>query len=134
MSTVTCYECGKKYSYEEDGFCPKCGSFNQPRKGSYTVAENGDIVRVDGINEAVHKNSFVHAEYHAEERERKKLGLDRERPKPQSRVQSESQRAVVRQQMKSAAKKKQNPAGTGFMIVWIIIVLSMIFSVLGDIM
>ena len=25
MRTVTCYECGKKYNYDEDGFCPRCG-------------------------------------------------------------------------------------------------------------
>ena len=44
MRTVTCYECGKKYNYDEDGFCPRCGAFNQVRKGSYVTAENGDIV------------------------------------------------------------------------------------------
>ena len=53
MSTVTCYECKKTYNYQEDGFCPRCGSFNQPRRGSYIVDANGDIVRTDGINEAV---------------------------------------------------------------------------------
>ena len=77
MSTVTCYECKKKYDYTEDGFCPRCGSFNQPRRGSYVVDANGDIVRTDGINEAGHSGSFVHKEYHAEERQRKQLGLDR---------------------------------------------------------
>jgi UDP-N-acetylglucosamine 1-carboxyvinyltransferase len=38
VATITCYECRKKYNYADDGFCPRCGSFNQPRRGSYIVA------------------------------------------------------------------------------------------------
>lgn len=30
---VRCYECGKQYDYDDDGFCPKCGAFNQPARG-----------------------------------------------------------------------------------------------------
>ena len=25
MRKVTCYECGKHYNYDDDGFCPRCG-------------------------------------------------------------------------------------------------------------
>ena len=32
MRMVRCYECGKQYDYDDDGFCPKCGSFNQPAR------------------------------------------------------------------------------------------------------
>ena len=32
MRNVCCYECGKKYDYDEDGFCPHCGAFNQPSR------------------------------------------------------------------------------------------------------
>ena len=43
MRMVRCYECGKQYDYDDDGFCPKCGSFNQPERppasGSVRAAE-----------------------------------------------------------------------------------------------
>ena len=32
MRMVRCYECGKQYDYDDDGFGPKCGSFNQPAR------------------------------------------------------------------------------------------------------
>ena len=32
MRMVRCYECGKQYDYDDDGFCPRCGSFNQPAR------------------------------------------------------------------------------------------------------
>lgn len=120
MRIVTCYECRKKYNYDEDGFCPRCGSFNQVRKGSYTTTANGDIVRVDGINEQAHTGSFVHKEYHEEERERKKLGLDRDEPK----------KAAVR--VRTDGKKKANPAGVIFGIVWFMMVLMMIMTAIFD--
>ena len=113
MSTVTCYECKKTYNYQEDGFCPRCGSFNQPRRGSYIVDANGDIVRTDGINEASHENSFVHKEYHAEERQRKHLGLDR---------------TFKAENAAKAAAKKGSLAGTVFLIVWFAAVALMVFA------
>ena len=30
MRMVRCYECGRSYDYDEDGFCPRCGAFNRP--------------------------------------------------------------------------------------------------------
>ncbi len=121
MRTVTCYECRKKYDYTEDGFCPRCGSFNQPRKGSYIVSANGDIVRTDGINEAGHENSFVHAEYHTEERERKRLGLDRE-----------TVSAKTRHAKAAHTQKKPHPIGVLFLAIWlsalIMIILATVFS------
>ena len=32
MRMVRCYACGKRYDYDDDGFCPKCGAFNQPAR------------------------------------------------------------------------------------------------------
>lgn len=119
MPTVTCYDCKKKYDYAEDGFCPRCGSFNQPRKGSYTVSANGDIVRADGINEASHSGSFVHAEYHTEERERKRLGLDKDVPKKEP--------GKPRHTM-TVARKKTNPVGIVFLLFWLAALLLIIFS------
>ena len=34
MRMVRCYACGKRYDYDEDGFCPGCGAFNQPGRTS----------------------------------------------------------------------------------------------------
>ena len=119
MSTVTCYECKKKYDYTEDGFCPRCGSFNQPRRGSYIVDVNGDIVRTDGINEAGHGGSFVHKEYHAEERQRKQLGLDR---------------TTDAEIPPKSAAKKASLAGSIFMVIWFSAVALIIFSVISGIM
>ena len=37
MRMVRCYDCGKQYDYDEDGFCPRCGAFNQPAKKESAV-------------------------------------------------------------------------------------------------
>ena len=29
MRMVHCEDCGKRYDYDVDGFCPRCGAFNQ---------------------------------------------------------------------------------------------------------
>ena len=118
MATITCYECRKKYNYADDGFCPRCGSFNQPRRGSYIVSAGGDIVRADGINEASHKNSFVHQEYHAEENARKKLGLDRDAP---------ARKTAPRHTTAASKTKKASPVGTVFLIVWLAALFLIIF-------
>ena len=76
MRMVVCKDCGKRYDYDTDDFCPKCGGFNPPKK-SWEVDARGNVVRVDGINERNHKNSFVHREVHEEKAERRKLGYDR---------------------------------------------------------
>jgi hypothetical protein len=36
---LTCKDCGKRYDYEQDEFCPKCGSYNQPKDSSVTKLE-----------------------------------------------------------------------------------------------
>lgn len=70
MRNVQCHECGKRYNFDVDDFCPRCGAFTQPPRGSQ-IGADGTVVRVDGINERNHKNSFVHAELHEEKRKRK---------------------------------------------------------------
>ena len=30
MRNIRCADCGKKYDYDVDDFCPRCGSFNPP--------------------------------------------------------------------------------------------------------
>ena len=32
MRKVCCEECGKKYDYDVDDFCPRCGAYNPPKR------------------------------------------------------------------------------------------------------
>ncbi len=75
MQKVRCYECKKTYDYDEDPFCPQCGAFNQPPKAS-RINVRGEVERVDGLNERGHSHSFVHAELHKEDAERRRSGLE----------------------------------------------------------
>ena len=76
MQQVQCYECGRRYDYDEDGFCPRCGAFNQPPRES-RVSADGTVIRLDGLNEESHADSFVHRELHSEKRQRRRTGLDK---------------------------------------------------------
>ena len=76
MQKVRCYECGRQYDYDEDGFCPRCGAFNQPPRETL-VSADGTVVRADGLNERNHTDSFVHRELHSEKRQRRRTGLDK---------------------------------------------------------
>ncbi len=73
MRKVRCAACGKSYDYDEDAFCPKCGAFNQPARGGSAM----QVTRRDGLSEAGHEHSFLHEEYHEEERKRRAVDLDR---------------------------------------------------------
>lgn len=109
MRRVQCEECGKRYDFDEDDFCPRCGAFNQPgRNGRVTIRDGA--VRVDGINEVNHQDSFTHRELHAEERERRKLGLD----------QRIERRMPVRQRTYQEARKGQKKVPVA---VWIILII-----------
>lgn len=76
MRNVQCHDCGKRYNFDKDDFCPKCGAFTQPPHKT-RISTDGRVVRVDGINERNHENSFVHAELHGENRERRGSALER---------------------------------------------------------
>lgn len=80
MRRIVCDECGKWYDYDRDEFCPKCGAFNQPVK-TWTTDAQGNVRRVDGVNEANHAGSFVHSEVHREKRVRQAKGMDWDRGK-----------------------------------------------------
>lgn len=75
MRRVKCYDCGKRYDFDVDDFCPKCGAFTQPPQ-SARIGADGSVIRVEGINEQNHENSFVHAELHQENRKRKGTFLE----------------------------------------------------------
>lgn len=75
MRRVKCYDCGKQYDFDVDDFCPKCGAFTHPPRKA-RIGADGSVVRVDGLNERNHRHSFVHAELHAENGERKGTALE----------------------------------------------------------
>ena len=96
MRRIVCGECRKKYDYDVDDFCPRCGAYNPPKRNQETT------MRVDGISESNHKDSFLHEELHQEKKERKRLGLSKGvRREPQ---QTE-QRSAVKEKEPSAAPK-----------------------------
>ena len=97
MSKVRCYECKKTYDYNEDGFCPRCGCFNQP-PSARRIDANGNIVYADGINEQNHEGSFVHREYHAENARRRFTPLEKSAVRP-------LEKSAVRPQKKSSAAR-----------------------------
>lgn len=75
MRRIVCDNCGKYYDFDKDEFCPKCGAFNQPVK-VWGTDDQGNVIRLDGVNEKNHAQSFVHSEVHKEKRERRREGLD----------------------------------------------------------
>ncbi len=75
MRQIVCEDCGKRYDYSQDEFCPKCGAFNPPVRTWGTDAQ-GNVIRVDGVNERDHGGSFVHSEVHREKRVRQAKGMD----------------------------------------------------------
>lgn len=75
MRRIVCDECKKWYDYDRDEFCPKCGAFNQPVK-TWGTDDQGNVIRLDGVNEQNHAGSFVHSEVHREKRVRQAKGMD----------------------------------------------------------
>jgi len=119
MRKIRCYDCGKRYDYDIDDFCPKCGSFTQPARVS-RIGADGSVVWNDGINERGHQNSFVHSEYHEENRKR-----------GGSRLESKSKRSKVKLPLnistemgiaKWGNKKKTNQIGQGTIAIIVFII------------
>lgn len=75
MRRIVCDECKRRYDYDRDEFCPKCGAFNQPVK-TWGTDDQGNVIRLDGVNEQNHAGSFVHSEVHKEKRVRQAKGMD----------------------------------------------------------
>ena len=75
MRLIRCEDCGRRYDFERDEFCPRCGAFNHPAN-RWRVDQAGNVVRVDGINEVNHAGSFSHKEVHTEKAQRRRTGLD----------------------------------------------------------
>lgn len=110
MQRVRCYECGKTYDYGDDAFCPHCGAFNQAPR-SARIGADGSVVRRDGLEERGHQGSFLHQEYHREERERKWKGLEKKTERP-----------AMPKAERTKSKKRGGAAVDGFAIFkWIVI-------------
>lgn len=127
MKLIQCEDCGKRYDYDRDEFCPRCGAFNQPVK-TWTTDSQGNVRRVDGINEANHAGSFVHSEVHREKRVRQAKGMDwTEKKKPVNRPMQSAQRPAAQQKRNTSS---QNLAKIIFWIVATIIFVNFIIPFL----
>ena len=133
MRIVKCYDCGRHYNSDDDGFCPRCGAFNQPPPLA-RIGADGSIVRVDGLSERGHTGSFTHKEYHEETRERRKSGLDKgvdratkptAAPKPPPKTAPAMRPAG---KALTAGSKGQAEKGIGIVIAIIIWFLSLVFG------
>lgn len=113
MRRVQCYECGKRYDFDVDDFCPRCGAFNPPGRSSRIDAD-GNVVRLDGLNEVNHRESFVHAELHEENKERRASGLSRG-------VKRSQEKAAARSVHTGQKRKQAAPNSMGSIIKWIIL-------------
>lgn len=111
MQKVRCVDCGKTYDYDEDAFCPKCGAFNQPAR----TERRAPAMRVDGLSEAGHRNSFLHREFHEEERVRRRIGLDKSVDR--SGLRRPSQGPAPQAARQPVQRKKQNLVSV---LAWII--------------
>ena len=117
MRKVRCIDCGKTYDYDEDGFCPRCGTFNQPSQRASGVTIQTPK-RKDGLSEAGHSGSFLHREYHTEEWERRSSGLERDQERRQTADHRQSSRPPARE---TGAGTKGKPT-LGKIIRWIILI------------
>ena len=130
MRRVQCHECGRRYNYDEDGFCPNCGAFNQPPRTS-RIGADGSVIWADGLNEQNHTGSFVHRELHAEDQERRRIGLEKGIQRIPRRTAPEPQRArpaAAYQQRSRKSSTSKNPWG---IIAWIIFAIVAI-NILGS--
>lgn len=134
MRRVRCYDCGKIYNFDVDDFCPRCGAFNQPPKAS-AIDASGAVVRVDGISERNHTESFVHEEFHEENRERKRMGLSKSvrrtaKPGVAMRDFAPPPRRGASGRT-SAGKSTKNPATIIIKVIAAIIIFNVLCNVLG---
>lgn len=124
MRKIRCYECGKSYDFDIDDFCPKCGAFNQPRERA-----GGAVLRAEGLNEKNHAGSFIHQEFHTENRVRKAVGLSK--GVRRTAVGKAQQPLSRRQEMSGGQGKQKNPVQYIFWIIAAIIFFNVMSSILG---
>ncbi len=137
MRQIVCEECRKRYDYDRDDFCPRCGAFNQPKK-TWGVDAKGNVIRVDGINEQDHDDSFVHQEVHREKDVRRASGMDwrgagkagaRFAAKPQVRPAPKTERNTGGQPRRTQ-QQKNTPGRLIAIIVGLILLFNVIIPIL----
>lgn len=137
MRLITCEDCGKRYDFDREDFCPRCGAFNHPAN-LWRVDQAGNVVRADGINEVNHAGSFSHKEVHAEKAQRRRVGLDqpaasRRTPPPPPRQAAPQPRPAPRSGSSPQRGKQQGSAqgkGWVFWLVGFIVLVNFILPVL----
>lgn len=75
MRPVRCEECGKRYDFDVDDFCPRCGGFNQPPR-TIQVRSDGTVGQREESRGRSHRESFLHEEYYEENRQRRGTPLE----------------------------------------------------------
>ena len=118
MRRIVCEDCKRVYDCDKDDFCPRCGAFNQPVK-TWTTDDQGNIRRVDGVNEANHAGSFVHSEVHREKRIRQAKGMDQKK--------STRRQPAARPAAKQPPKRENDYMGL-IKAIFIFIAVSMLIS------
>lgn len=103
MRAVRCEECGKRYDYDVDDFCPRCGAFNQPPR-TIQVNSDGTIGQRHEMGGRDHRESFLHQEYHEENRQRRGTPLAQSTKRRTVRPAPASLRQEQRQTVKNPAK------------------------------
>lgn len=134
MRQIVCGECRKRYDYDRDDFCPRCGAFNQPRK-TWGVDAKGNVIRVDGINERDHDGSFVHQEIHREKDVRRSIGMDwkgtAQRPAATAQAAPARRPAAGGKRRPAATAKETTLAQRIVAIVAAIILLNVVVTILS---
>lgn len=135
MRRVKCEDCGKPYDYENDAFCPHCGAFNQPGRQSGDIQPN---TRVDGLNEKGHQNSFLHQEFHGEQKKIKIEKAGREMEKQVARLRQFMAQSAAQAEHRTRQeaetfqnKKEQNPKSGRAIFQWIVILIIIIKLLTG---
>ena len=113
MRKVCCEECGKKYDYDVDDFCPRCGAYNPPKRQE-------SALRRDGLGEDNHAGSFLHSELHAEDKARRRAGLERPAKKKAAPVRMAEPLAGAGQE-KKARKPRSEQEGKQILAVVVVI-------------
>ena len=125
MRQIVCEDCKRRYDYDRDEFCPRCGAFNQPVK-VWGMDSQGNIRRVDGVNEQNHAASFVHKEVHTEKRVRQAKGMDQSRPPQQKPAARRPAPAARQQPQPSKASPKKDGMAVIKVVFWIIGIITLV--------
>ncbi len=71
MQKVRCYECGKRYDFDVDDFCPRCGAFTLPTQKTAEKQQSA-AMQTDGTRG---RSSGLHAKRQKEHGESEGVSL-----------------------------------------------------------